>query len=104
AETNATHVFVVSKGEVATSRTLACPEGITRTVVLELCRRPALPPSERALALTEVYRADEVFCTGTMGEIAPVTKIDGRTIGDGGVGPVGRRRGFSVRQPCARRG
>jgi branched-chain amino acid aminotransferase len=88
AETNATHLFVVSGGEVATSHTVACPEGITRTVVLELCRRHAIPHAERDLSLTEVYRADEVFCTGTMGEIAPVTKIDGRTIGDGGVGPV----------------
>jgi branched-chain amino acid aminotransferase len=35
-----------------------------------------------------MYTADEVFCTGTMGEIAAVTTIDGRTIGEGSVGPV----------------
>src|SRR5262245_21869938 len=57
AETNATHLFVVSGGEVATSRTVACPEGITRTVILELCRAHAIPHDERDLSLTEVYRA-----------------------------------------------
>ncbi len=45
----------------------------------------------RDLSLTEMYAADEVFCTGTMGEIAGVTGIDGRSIGDGKVGPVTRR-------------
>src|SRR5947207_194544 len=39
AETNATHVFLVSRDTVQTSRTVACPEGITRAVVLELCRQ-----------------------------------------------------------------
>jgi branched-chain amino acid aminotransferase len=104
AETNATHLFVVSGGEVATSHTVACPEGITRTVVLELCRRHAIPHAERDLSLTEVYRADEVFCTGTMGEIAPVTKIDGRTIGDGGVGPVAVRLAALFRELTAHEG
>ena len=46
---------------------------------------------ERDLSLTEFYRADEVFCTGTMGELAAVVRIDGRTIGDGEVGPLTRR-------------
>lgn len=91
AETNATHVFVVSRGEVLTSRPVACPEGITRAAVLELCRRHGIPHGERDLSLTEVYRADEVFCTGTMGELAGVTTVDGRPIGDGAVGPMTRR-------------
>src|SRR5947199_4905561 len=38
AETNATHLFLVRGGEVATSREVACPEGITRATVLEICR------------------------------------------------------------------
>ena len=88
AETNATHVFVVHGGEVLTSTEAACPEGITRGVVLELCRRHGVPSREKDLSLTEVYRADEMFCTGTMGEIAPVLRVDGRAIGDGSPGPV----------------
>jgi branched-chain amino acid aminotransferase len=91
AETNATHVFVVHRGAVATSRPVACPEGITRATVLDLCREHGIPWAEQDLSLTEVYRANEVFCTGTMGELAAVTVVDGRTIGDGSVGPVARR-------------
>lgn len=90
AETNATHLFVVEGGVVATSRLVACPEGITRSVVLELCRANGIPREERDISLPEVYRADEVFCTGTMGEIAPVVRVDGRTIGSGEPGPVGQ--------------
>ncbi len=88
AETNATHVFVVYRGAVHTSRETACPEGITRSTVLEICRANGIPHEEKDLSLTEVYRADEVFCTGTMGELAPVTRVDGRTIGSGTPGPM----------------
>lgn len=91
AETNATHVFVVDRGEVITSRLVACPEGITRVTVLELCRANNIPHVERDLSLTEVYRADEMFCTGTMGELAAVVDVDGRTIGAGQAGPMTRR-------------
>ncbi len=90
AETNATHIFIVTRGEVLTPRAVACPEGITRTVVLELCSANNIPHAERDLSLTEIYRADEMFCTGTMGELAAVTKVDGRTIADGEQGPMTR--------------
>src|SRR5438132_509730 len=53
AETNATHVFIVYRGEIATPRTIACPEGITRAVVLEICRQHSMPHAERDLSLTE---------------------------------------------------
>src|SRR6187549_1883725 len=91
AETNATHIFIVTRDEVLTPRTVACPEGITRAVVLEICRANNIPHAERDLSLTEIYRADEMFCTGTMGELAAVTKVDGRTIGPGALGPMTRR-------------
>ena len=91
AETNATHLFLVHRGVVMTPKTVACPEGITRATVLELCKRHRIPNAERDLSLTEFYRADEVFCTGTMGELAAVTKLDGRAIGDGSVGETTRR-------------
>ena len=91
AETNATHLFRVADGVIETPRTVACPEGITRATVLELCREHGLPHAERDLSLAEFHRADEVFCTGTMGELASVTTIDGRTIGSGEVGHVTSR-------------
>ncbi len=88
AETNATHLFVVYQGVVLTSHTHACPEGITRATVLEICKKHNIPHEVKDISMTEVYRADEVFCTGTMGELAPVTEVDGRTIGNGGCGPM----------------
>jgi branched-chain amino acid aminotransferase len=91
AETNATHLFLVHRGQVLTPRCVACPEGITRATVLDLCRRHDIPHAECDLSLTEVYRADEAFCTGTMGELAAVTKVDGRTIGSGKPGPMTER-------------
>ena len=91
AETNATHVFVVSGGVVMTPHCVACPEGITRATVLELCADNVIPHSVKDLSLTEVYRADEMFCTGTMGELAAVTTVDGRAIGDGKPGPLTAR-------------
>jgi branched-chain amino acid aminotransferase len=91
AETNATHVFVVEKGVIRTSRTVACPEGITRSVVLEICHEQDIPSEIADLSLTEIYRADEMFCTGTMGELAAVTTVDGRTIGQGKPGEITRK-------------
>jgi branched-chain amino acid aminotransferase len=91
AETNATHVFLVWRGTVLTSHEGACPEGITRATVLEISREHGIPCAEKDLSLTEVYRADEVFCTGTMGEIAPVVEVDGRAIGSGTPGTLTRR-------------
>jgi branched-chain amino acid aminotransferase len=91
AETNATHLFLVRDGALATPRTVACPEGITRATVLELCRANGIGCEVRDLSLAEFYRADEVFCTGTMGELAPVARIDGRDIGVAGHWPVTRR-------------
>jgi len=91
AETNATHVFIVRDGEVHTPRVLACPEGITRATVLEICAANRIPCDESDLSLDEVYRADEMFCTGTMGELAGVIKVDNRTIGNGEIGPFTRQ-------------
>lgn len=81
AETNATHVFIVSSGEVATPAAVACPEGITRSVVLGLCQELGIPCRVGDVSLAEVYRADEMFVTGTMGELVPVVELDGRRIG-----------------------
>ena len=95
AETNATHLFLVTHGDggkVVTPTTKACPEGITRATVLDLCRAHGLPHEVRDVSLAEFYRSAEVFCTGTMGELVPVKQIDGRRIGTGAVpGPVTAR-------------
>lgn len=104
AETNATHLFIVDGDVVLTSRTVACPEGITRQTVLDLCREHGIACEVRDLSLVEVYRASECFCTGTMGELAPVTKVDGRTIGGGVIGPVTARLSELYRDLTRREG
>jgi branched-chain amino acid aminotransferase len=91
AETNATHLFIVRQGEVATSRVVACPEGITRATVLEICAAEKITCHETDLTMENFYRADEVFCTGTMGELAAVTTIDGRAVGNGQIGEMTKR-------------
>jgi len=104
AETNATHLFFVEGGVIRTSRTVACPEGITRQAVLELCEEHGIPCEVRDISPAEVYRADECFCSGTMGELAPVTTIDGRRIGSGEAGPVSERLMGLFRELTAREG
>src|SRR5216110_3328286 len=98
AETNATHVFIVrnsdksrASGDLATSHVVACPEGITRATVIEICAAEKIRCIEADLSVVDVYSANEMFCTGTMGELAAVTKIDNRQIGDGKVGPMTKR-------------
>src|SRR3954454_1058894 len=91
AETNATHLFLVRGGEVATSRVVACPEGITRASVLEICQAEGVQCAEQDLTVEEFKNADEVFCSGTMGELAGVTFIDDHTIGSGEIGSMTRR-------------
>ena len=91
AETNATHLFLVAGGRLGTPAALACPEGITRAAVLELAAAAGQACDVRDFSLTDFYTADEVFVTGTMGGLVPVTAIDGRVIGDGKPGPVTAR-------------
>jgi branched-chain amino acid aminotransferase len=91
AETNATHVFIVRNGDLATSRVVACPEGITRGTVIEICAAEKIRCIETDLSLVDVYGAREMFCTGTMGELAAVIRIDNRQIGDGNVGAMTKR-------------
>jgi branched-chain amino acid aminotransferase len=91
AETNATHLFLVSGGRLATPSTAACPEGITRAAVLELAADAGIGCTAGDLSLPQFYTADEVFVTGTMGGLTPVTAIDGRVIGGGSAGPLTRR-------------
>ena len=91
AETNATNLFLIRKGKVLTPFGNACLPGITRGLVIELCQENGIPVEELDLSLTELHTADEAFTTGTMGELSPVLEVDGRTIGEGEVGPMTRR-------------
>ncbi|MCH8123842.1 MAG: aminotransferase class IV [Bacteroidetes bacterium] len=104
AEAHGTHVFIVRKEKVFTSTTDACPEGITRQVVLDLCAANEIPHEVKRISQMEAYRADEMFCTGTMGELAAVTKLDGRTIGNGKRGPMTERLSALYAEETAKSG
>lgn len=88
---NSTHFFIVRKGEVWTSTGDYCLGGITRANVLALCRRNGIVCHEKNFSLTQVYSAEEAFCTGTFAGVVPVRQIDGRQIGDALPGPMVRR-------------
>jgi len=79
-ELNDTNLFMVKDGVVLTPFPDACLHGITRGLVIEICQTENIPVGERNLSLTEFYNADEVFASGTMGELTPITEIDGRKI------------------------
>lgn len=87
-ETNATNIFLVKRGLLLTPHADSCLPGITRGYVMQLARANAIPLQERNISISEVYSADEMFTTGTMGELSPVLEVDGRTIGDGAIGPL----------------
>ena len=90
-ETNATNIFIVKRGVLLTPHADSCLPGITRRKVLRMAADLGIEAVERNLSITEMHTADEVFTTGTMGELSPVLEVDGRRIGSGTVGPVTTR-------------
>lgn len=80
AELNGTNVFIVKGGIIYTPHADACLHGVTRGLVIQLARENNFSCIEKNISLTEMYSADEVFCTGTMGELTPIMVIDGRKI------------------------
>src|SRR5438045_144317 len=83
AETNATNVFIVRKGDLATSRVVACPEGITRATVIEIAAVEKIRCVEADLSPVDVYGAEGMFCTGTMGALGGGATMDNRGTGGG---------------------
>lgn len=80
---NSTHFFIVRRGEVWTSSGDYCLGGITRENVILICREAGIPVFEKNFSLTDVYGADEAFCTGTFAGLTPVRSVDGRILTDG---------------------
>jgi branched-chain amino acid aminotransferase len=92
AECTGDNIFVVQQGVVLTPTTAdGILEGITRGVVLDLCRKHRIPCMEKTIQRHDVYIADECFLTGSAAEVVPVTRIDDRPIGAGEVGAITRK-------------
>lgn len=91
-ETNATNIFMVDdEGVLLTPHGDHCLPGVTRGTVLVLAKELGIPHEVRRVSLAEFHAAEEVFTTGTMGELTPVTNIDGRVIGTGSRGEITKR-------------
>jgi len=80
AELNGSNLFMVKNGVVYTPHADACLPGITRGLVIDLCKKHGIPLKETNISLTQLINADGVFATGTMGELTPVIEIDGRSV------------------------
>jgi len=80
AELNGSNLFMVKNGVVNTPHADACLPGITRGLVIDLCKKHGIPLKETNISLTQLINADGVFATGTMGELTPVIEIDGRSV------------------------
>ncbi|GIM44778.1 D-alanine aminotransferase [Collibacillus ludicampi] len=91
-EATSSNIFIVKNGTLYThpNGNLILP-GITRQVVIELAHELQIPVEEKPFTREELLAADELFLTGTMAEITPYVKVEGRTIGEGKPGCVTRR-------------
>ena len=90
-ETNDTNIFIVSNNEIHTPTADSCLPGITRKMIIHIANREGIKIQERNISNSELYTADEVFTSGTMGEITPILEADGRKIGDGTQGSITKR-------------
>lgn len=89
AECTGDNIFIWRRGKLITPpSTEGALEGITRNAVIDLARAKGLVVAEERMSRFDIYTADEMFLTGTGAELIPVVKVDGRAIGEGGVGPV----------------
>ncbi len=86
------NIFIVENGRLLTPPTaMGALKGITRDVVIDIAEREGMEVSEKILTLVDCYIADECFLTGTAAEVAPITHIDERPVGDGSPGPVTKK-------------
>ena len=91
-EATADNIFIVKNKTLRTPPTYdGALEGITRNTILDIGQKFGYICEKKTLTRHDLYNADECFLTGTAAEIAPITYIDERPIGDGHPGPVSRK-------------
>ena len=91
AEGSGDNLYVIKNGEILTPHTLNNLRGVTRMVILEIAQSLGITVKEQNLGYFDIYTADELICSGTAAEVAPITWVDGRVIGAGKPGPVTRQ-------------
>lgn len=103
-EGSADNIFVVKNGKVYTPLTISNLKGITRATVIEVLDQMGYETIEANLGLFDLYTADEIFVTGTLAEMAPLIKVDGRLIGDGKPGPIAKELARGLKEVTANSG
>jgi len=103
-EGSADNIFVVKNNKVYTPLTISNLKGITRATVIEVLDQMGYKTIEANLGLFDLYTADEIFVTGTLAEMAPLIKVDGRLIGDGKPGPLTRKLAKGLKEVTANNG
>ncbi len=88
AEGSGENIFIVRDNILYTPFLTSALDGITRDTILVLAAELGIPVKEKLITRDEVYIADEAFFTGTAAEVTPIREVDGRSIGNGGRGPV----------------
>lgn len=85
------NIFVIKNGKVVTPPTINNLKGITRAAAIDILKDMDYSITEVNIGMFDLYTADEIFVTGTAAESAPITKVDGRVIGDGKPGPITKK-------------
>lgn len=92
AEATTSNVYLVAAGALSTPEVLAgILEGTTRRRLLLLCAQAGIPAREGRIEPAELARADELFLSSSVRGVMPVTRLDGRAVGDGRPGAVTHR-------------
>ncbi len=91
-EATTSNVFAVKEGRVLTPEVQSgLLEGVSRALLKEIILREGIPFAEKAISEAEFLGCDEVFLTGSIKELLPIARINGRPVGNGRVGPVTKR-------------
>jgi D-alanine transaminase len=91
-EATSSNVFILRDGRLITHPlTPNILSGITRLVIMDICKDLSIPVEERFYSTDDMYLSSEVFLTGTTTEVLPIVDIDKNRIGDGKVGPVSKK-------------
>ena len=88
---NSTNFFIIRKGEVWTSKGTYCLPGITRKMVIDICKENNIPIYEKDFSIKHVHTSAEAFVTGTFAGIIPATKIDNQIVSRGSRGELTKK-------------
>jgi branched-chain amino acid aminotransferase len=91
-EATTSNVFTVRDGRVLTPEVESgLLEGVSRALLKEIIAREKIPFAEKAIPEAEFLASEEIFLTGSIKEILPISRLNGKPVGNGAVGPVTRR-------------